>query len=266
MRIPGEILKKYVRFEDPQLNGFYVCWICPEQRPAMSSVPISPVKIKKFKNGEWIEKEQVLGWIGPLPVYSLDELQNEQEQADVICYAIGTKESIKTESFKAGPFNQSIETMFIEGQPGDYVFELHPVSKPKVIHEWSKKENRWLKFKGGDLIGTSPSKNFKRRKKGRKKAEITDKKDTGKCYWYKGTKKQAANGFKGCEKDEVPMIGTKGKIKGEIIWNFNPFWDNPFPEFIWNGKAWDVLSPAQTEKIKTVTKRMKMKYKNTKEK
>jgi hypothetical protein len=264
MRIPGEILKKYVHFGKPTLNGNYLCWINPPQKDksAWSAIPISPIKIKEFKDEKWNQPESVLAWIGPLPNYSIDELVNEADDSDLIAFAIGTKEQAKKGAFTQGPFIESIHAQLCTGREGDYVFELHPKRLPKPIKEWSQNEQKFLKIKDSTKTSTKVPKKFKRRKKDKKKAI----KDNGKCYWYKGTKKQAAKGFIGCEKAEVPMINTKGKTKGELIWNFNPFWDNPFPEFIWNGKTWNVLSPIQTEKIKKVLKRMKGKYQKNEKK
>jgi hypothetical protein len=266
MKIPGEILKKYVRFGKPELNGKYLCWVKPDPNnlSAWSSIPISPIKIKEFKIDKWNPPaEIVLAWIGPLPNYSLDELVNEADDSDLIAFAIGTKEGAKQGTFKQGPFIESIHAQLCIGNKGDFIFELHPKLLPKPIKEWSENEQKFIKIKDTPKTNTKVRKTFKRSKK-RKKKVI---KDNGKCYWYKGTKKEAAKNFKGCQKAEVPMIDTKGKIKGEIIWNYNPFWDNPFPEFIWNGKTWDVLSPEQTDKIKKVTLRMKEKYqKNDKKK
>jgi hypothetical protein len=264
MRIPGEILKKYVRFGKPTLNGNYLCWIQPpkDEISAWSTIPIAPIKIKEFKNEKWCSSDYVvLAWIGPLPNYSIDELVNEADEADLIAYAIGTPEGAKKGKYKQGPFIEGIHAQLCTGQDGDYIFELHPNKLPKATDKWSRDEKRFLKIKDTTETNTKTPKKFKRRKKNKKKPI----KDNGKCYWYKGTKKQAAKGFLGCEKAKVPMINTKGKIKGELIWNFNPFWDNPFPEFIWNGENWDVLTPVQTAKIKNLIKRMKKKYKNKKE-
>jgi hypothetical protein len=260
MRIPGEILKKYVRFGNPTLNGNYLCWIQPpkEELSAWSTIPIAPIQIKEFKDNKWCRSDRiVLAWIGPLPNYSIDELINEADDADLIAYAIGTKDQAKKGEFTQGPFIESVHAQLCTGQDGDYVFELHPKRLPKPIRIWSNDEQKFIKIKGSLKSKADAPKKFKRAKKGKKKPI----KDNGKCYWYKGTKKQAAQGFPKCQKSEVPMLHTKGTTKGELIWNFSPFWDNPFPEFIWDGKGWDVLSPVQTDKIKKVLKRMKGKYK-----
>lgn len=264
MKLPGEILKKYVRFGNPTLNGNYLCWIQPkkEEISAWSTIPIAPIKIKEFKDNKWCRPDYiVLAWIGPLPNYSTEELINDADDSDLIAYAIGTKENAKKGSFKQGPFIESVQAQLCTADKGDYIFELHPEQLPKPIKEWSENEQKFVKIKEKPETSTKVPKKFKRRKKAKKKAI----KDNGKCYWYKGTKKQAAKNFPNNEKYESPPLHTKSKIKGELIWNFNPFWDNPFPEFIWTGKSWDVLSVKQSDKIKNLIKRMKAKYKREKQ-
>jgi hypothetical protein len=262
MRIPGEILKKYVKFGSPAVNGQYVCWVKPEQTPKMSAIPISPIKIKEYLNGEWNIPEQVIAWLGPLPVYSIDELFNEGDEADLIGYAIGTKEGMKKDRYKQGPFNESIQTQFTYGEPGDYVFELHPNKLPKIIKMWSENDGKWVKFNGSIETDTKPKMKFKRLKKGRKKESGKDS-----FWWIKGTKKQAAQGFKGIKKDELPLdhlkTKTKSGKKGEIIWNCSTYWGIPFPEFIWNGKDWKKPTLEQIDKIQNIVKRLMVKYEKT---
>lgn len=266
MRIPGEILKKYVKFGSPAVNGQYVCWVKPKETPKMSFITTAPIKIKEYMDGEWGFPEHVIAWIGPLPVYSLDELFNEGDDADLIAYGISTKDGIKKNQFKQGPFNESIQTQFTFGEPGDYVFELHPNQLPKIIKMWSETDGKWVKFNDTQQSDTKvpPKKKtkFKRLKKGGKKKDS--------FWWIKGTKKQAAQGFKGIQKDESPLDNlktksTKGK-KGEIIWNCSTYWDAPFPEFIWEGNDWKKPTLEQVSKIQNIVKRLKRKYEKKRQK
>ncbi len=252
MRIPGEVLKKYVRFGSPSLSGHYVCWLKPKDTPKMSCIPISPIRIKEYSNGKWLSPDHVLSWLGPLPVYALDELIEEGDKADLIAYVIGTKEGAKKQQFKKGPFNESIYTQFEEGEPGDFVFEVHPNKDPKIIKQWSIDDDKWIKYN-----------KIKRTSKFKRKINVQEKEETH-FWWTKGTKKQAALGFQGCEKTDLPITKVQG-TKGEIIWNCSTHWDYPYPDFIWNGSSWDNPEPKQANKIQNIVKRLMDKYEKKKE-
>ena len=269
MKIPGEILKKYVKFGSPQLNGKYLCWIKPQDTPKMSVIPIAPIKVKTFENNYWIEPEQIIAWIGPLPVYSIDELFNEGQEADLIAYAIGTKEGAKKHAFKQGPFSESLDTQFQYGKPGDYVYELRPNALPKIIKYWDLDEQKWAKFKGSQETNTKAPKVRPKKTKGFKRLK-KNKKGKDSFWWIKGTKKEAAKeaiqGYKNKPKLILPITELPGETKGEIIWNCSVYWALPFPEFIWDGKEWKKPTLDQVQKIQNVVKRLMTKYGKNKKK
>lgn len=258
MRIPGEILKKYIRFGSPSISGRYLCWLKPQHKPSISVIPISPIKIKEYSNGKWVLPDFVLSWMGPLPVYALDELIEQGDKTDLLAYGIGTIQGAKQNQFKKGPFNESIDTQFESGEAGDYVFELRPNQEPKPTKRWDVDDERWV------IIGEKKVKKITKFKRKNKDQKNQKDQNENHFWWSIGTKKQAALGFRGCDCSATPILKKQGVKKGSIIWNCSDYWKIPYPDFVWNGKEWENPISKQAYKIQNIVQRLMDKYEKKK--
>jgi len=255
MKLPGEIFKKHIRAGEPSLNGWYVCYTIPEKKSAWSAIPMTEIKTKLFSKNKWAQPDHVIGWIGPLPVFSLDELQGElgSESTDE-AYAIGTlKEGMKGQ-FKDGPFYESVQISFCEGEPGDYAFILNSrKTNPIPFKRWSETMSKWVKIKDKKKGKGKLVQGMKRSKKTQESSSLP---------YYIGTKKQAAfqSYLAGPFYDiNKAMKINCGRHKGDIIWMIFEG-DNPFPERIWNESKWEIIDIVKIRKIEKTVRILRKKY------
>lgn len=252
MKIPGEIFKKHINAGKPSINGWYVCYIRPDKRSAWNAVPMTVIKTKLWSDDKWAQADHVIGWMGPLPVFSLDEIQGELgPESESSAYAIGTLKGGKQSQFTGGPFDESIRFMFEDGEPGEYCFELNSrKSEPTPILRWSESLAKWVKL-------DNKCKPIKIRKNRKNKVVQSY------LPYYIGTKKQAASDkykygpYNGLM--EALSVDIKKQKKGLILWMI--FEGNaPFPERIWDGAGWEILDIVKIRKIEKIIKILRNKY------
>lgn len=145
---PGEQLKNKIETGEPKINGQYLCWVKPFEDEAIDWFPLAYIRIINFNEGQFMSGEIVLGWFGPLPVLSQDELDNYLPAASgLTLFFIGTKERAKLNRFEHGPFYRPIQYVNIRGNENLFVFQVNSrLSSHKIIKQWESKNNRWVEY------------------------------------------------------------------------------------------------------------------------
>lgn len=128
----------------PKKNGVYVTYIELHDEIKYKY----PDKILlTYINGVWnyprsdqFFRGNVLGWIGPLPSPTIDELNKT-----VVKYAIGN--DLTKESFHTGPFDTLQQALNECGCNGDYLFKLFMNKKSKPIYKATTKGWERVRFR-----------------------------------------------------------------------------------------------------------------------
>lgn len=140
---PGEYLQRKIQTDTPLISGTYLCFIKPDPPEAWNHFPICRMGLIDFKEDQWQESKIILGWIGPLPVLSLDELEDfSPRDSGLILYFIGYMDDSELFIFEKGPFYQSIDAKFQEGEAGQFIYQVNSrTAKSVPISEW--KDGNW---------------------------------------------------------------------------------------------------------------------------
>jgi len=155
---PGEHLQKKIQTGEPPMDGAYICYSKPSDCEAIDSFPLAVMSVINFHKHKWASGKIVLGWIGPLPVLSNDELcEYTPNKAGLILFYIGTKEKGLLNQFKSGPYYRPIYYVNVKGNEDLYVFEVNSrTTKPKIIKMWDERNNRWIDYAKKKKITTWP--------------------------------------------------------------------------------------------------------------
>lgn len=135
------MLELKIKNGNPPENGMYVVYV---DHRYVCAYPDK--KLLMYVNGRWgyLNSDQnfrgkVHGWIGPLPMPSLKDLNSD------IKYAIAILPDGLHGSFQDGPFDTLDEAEDTIGEKGQYIFELDLENDAEVIRKWSEKKQKWLK-------------------------------------------------------------------------------------------------------------------------
>jgi len=170
MIIPGKALLKHIEYGHPKNNGVYFVYYKPKDTRAMGSTfPIANYEIININKGKNVKKMNILAYIGPLPILTLDELENDykDEELSLHVYCIGTLKGALKSNWKEGPFHEDILATLQFGEKGDYIFEVNQrTTLPKPLSRYSEKHSKFINIK-------NPTKTLKKLKKLRKQAKTT---------------------------------------------------------------------------------------------
>lgn len=172
-KIPGRMLLKHVEYGYPKWNGLYLIYYKPKDTRAMGNTfPIASYTLINIDKGRNARKLNILAYIGPLPVLTLDELENGYKYNDLSLhvYCIGTLKGAAKGSWKEGPYGEDILATLQGGEKGDYIFEINQrTTLPKPISKYSPKYHKFINIKNL----TKTIKKLKRLKKQANKAPFT---------------------------------------------------------------------------------------------
>ena len=100
-------------------------------------------KLLMWSGGRWCYpssdqffRGNVLGWIGPLPSPTIEDLIGPK-------YAIGTEESASKGAFHFGPYDSLERARQEYGDDGEFIYKLKD-GKAKKIAKWCPKKEKWL--------------------------------------------------------------------------------------------------------------------------
>lgn len=150
---PGEAFQKYIETGQPRLNGKYLCYC--KATVTFEAIPICPVRLINFRDGHWINcPEMVLGWVGPLPSISYDELWASMEDGTgikdccLLVYVIGPESTGETgNSFRHGPFYDLGEAKMKMGKPGEYIWQFNSRKTGAVkMAIWDEDPSSWVEI------------------------------------------------------------------------------------------------------------------------
>lgn len=149
---PGERLQKFIQTGKPIINGHYLCFCTPLDNDAVSiTMPMSVPYVLYYDGKEWASWQSmtygvVLGWIGPLPALSLDELMYyTPDEAPLTLFYIGNKEDATIFRFSTGPYYNYFNAFCQKGKKGQYIFQLN--SRKTKATKWAKWNNKLKKWK-----------------------------------------------------------------------------------------------------------------------
>jgi len=161
MIIPGKIFKKYIKVKPPTISGWYLCYVKPKERDAIDHFPIAQMEVIRFNKGKWLKSVMVVGWMGALPVLSLDKLDDFSPfESGLILFFIGTEEEAETENFKMGAFYRESEVFLQEGKDGQFIYQMN--SRTSKLIRISKWNGKWKRLKRVKTIKKTKSASIKR--------------------------------------------------------------------------------------------------------
>ena len=156
INIPGKALLKYVEHGLPKINGVYFAYYKPIRERAMSNTfPIASYCTVVFDDGKWVSNKNILAFLGPLPVLTLDEIdsQYKKQELSLHVYCIGTLQGAVNGTWLQGPFNQSLFLSLIGGEKGEYGFEINQrTTLPNPITRYSEKHDKWIKIQNPKVV------------------------------------------------------------------------------------------------------------------
>ena len=92
---PGSTLQRQIQTGEPPLMGLYLVFI-KRTNDAWDHMPMAEPEIAYFDGYKWNRKAFVVGWVGPLPNMSLDELQEHApDKAPITLFFISTLKLMK---------------------------------------------------------------------------------------------------------------------------------------------------------------------------
>lgn len=145
--IPGQLLKKRLEFGKPILDGLYLIY-CHYTLPSSKEIfPTAGMFIATFSKGKWTGSTNVLAWIGPLPVLSLDELTDNKECV-ATCFYTGTLKGMAKHNPSTGPHFQYRIADLTKGQKGEFIFECNTHKTiPNPLAKYSTKKSKFIELK-----------------------------------------------------------------------------------------------------------------------
>lgn len=148
-RFPWEIFVKHIQVGTPELDGIYLCYYKPHPPLAHDNFPMAGMKVASYYKGAWGCGEMVIGFMGPLPTLSLDELVQEG-QCLVKQFVVGTlKEAAKNE-YRTAYFPQYILAVLDSTikKKGDFIFEVNThKGLPIPLSKYNENTNKWEPLK-----------------------------------------------------------------------------------------------------------------------
>lgn len=154
-KFPGQILQKYIQTGKPTFQGHYICFCTPIDEEANSSTfPMSKHNVLYWNGKKWMPWQTnaygvVLGWIGPLPNLSLDEMMDfAPNEAALTLFFIGYEEDSTIFKFSSGPHYSYFSAFLNPGKKGQFIFQLNS-RKTKAIKwaKWSTKTKKWKRIR-----------------------------------------------------------------------------------------------------------------------
>lgn len=240
---------KYIETGPPMISGFYVCFVRPVNDEAWESAfPISRCKIVYYtlQEEKWACGDVVLGWIGPLPAISLDELDDHVPcEAGLILYFIGPKDKAKELVFDQGPFYQMISASLTSANDGDYLWQLHSrKTKANKVAKWNEDDGKW------EWLKTFPSYYDKYKRK-----------DNEPWEYVVSTKKGIVTKeyHKPCNNIQAAMGSYQGMGKGHFIWEY--FKGKYEPRYRWKD-GWSPVNAMERNKVLKMVKIIEKKTTN----
>ena len=138
-------LQKMIETGEPKITGDYICFY-KVPNDAWDWMPMAHTKVARWQGGKWWCGEQVLGFIGPLPNMSLDELHGmNPDSSSLLMFFKSTKENGKKMQFDDGPYMRIFSASAAPGEKGEYIF-LVDSRKTKAIpfRKWSVAKKKWV--------------------------------------------------------------------------------------------------------------------------
>ena len=142
MQVPGQILMKHIKFGEPEIDGMYMCYYKPFPPLAHDNFPMAGMIVVNYFKGKWSTGKNIIAFIGPLPVLSLDELVNNNECQGVNFYT-GTLKDAAKGNFNTGPHTQLILANLNGLKKGEFVFDVntHKSIPVPLVKYSTKREN-----------------------------------------------------------------------------------------------------------------------------
>lgn len=252
INIPGKALLKYVKYGLPKISGVYFVYYKTKDPGAMSSTFPAALTTKcVFNKGKWISNKQILAFIGPLPVLTLDEIEEgyKKEDLSLHVYCTGTLKNAMQGKWKEGPFQDDISPLCSKGEKGDYVFEVNQrTTIPVPINFYSEKAGKWLKVKNTNLTIQKMKKLNKEGKKRTKSSKTTESSKAKTHYVVCTVPQMHKGGFSVVQN----IIGAFGQLaeKGEYIFEISE--ERVLPVYQWKN-GWKNLS---NKKVRAIRKRI----------
>lgn len=247
-RIPGKMLLKHIQYGHPKFNGIYFVYYKPKDTRAMSSTfPIANYEIVNINKGKNIKNLNILAYIGPLPILTLDELENgfKDEELSLHVYCIGTLKGASKSNWKEGPFHEDILAILQSGEKGDYVFEINQrTTLPKPISKFSTKYDKFINIKKPNIT----IKKLKKLMKQAKNKPYIEKFEIGEYIvaTMKGIKTQK---YKERTFDIIKAMGVVPKKKNTYIFEIRE--QGIIPIHGWN-HGWNNLSDQKVRDIRHI--------------
>jgi hypothetical protein len=150
IRIPGEELIKFLKYDQPVMNGIYLVYYKLKNPRAWSSTfQRTEMALLEFRKGKWVEPLNVLGYMGPFPILTEDELLNRENHLHI--FTISTLKKAANLVWTQGPFVESIDIQMQEGKEGDFGFEYNLKNTlPNTIKRYSKTHQKFINIKNPD--------------------------------------------------------------------------------------------------------------------
>lgn len=243
----GKRFLKHVQYGFPKLNGVYFVYHKPNRPSAMGSAfPTASYDIDIISEGKSGKRLNILAYIGPLPILTLDEIATEYEDQEINLhvYYVGTLKGALLNKWIHGPFHESIFAQCKDGKPGDYIFEVNQrTTFPKPIMRYSEKHQKFRFVKNESKVIAK----MKKLKKQLKDQPYHKKYKRGDFLisTVKGIK--ILKPYK-VKDNIINAIGVVPKKNNSYIFEINE--RGIFPVMKWKN-GWDYLSNELTRKIRT---------------
>lgn len=263
-RFPGQNLQKLIRTDMPVISGHYLCYVTPQEYvEAWDAWPIAEMKVFFFDHGDkrWGAGYNILGWVGPLPVMSLDELAcRTPQEAGIILYFIGNEEDALIFKFDSGPYYKFITASLQPGKEGQCIYRLNSrKTKPEISAIWNIDTKKWedsplLLAERKRKQSDNASKTSKPPEKGSPPWELSD--------YVVGTTKQIATKMyhKQCEEYQDAFGTYLDMKKGYYIWELKR--KHYIPTYQWND-GWGGVPTKQQIKLMKMVKVIEKKRANS---
>jgi len=145
LKVPGEIFLKHIQFGKPSYAGVYLCFYKPSGRPAHDNFPIAGMTVANYSDGAWGSRENILAFIGPLPVLSLDELA-VNNKCEIRSFCIGTLKQAASNKWASFNHPQYILAYLKQEhrKKGNFIFELNShKSMPIPLSRYNPETDKW---------------------------------------------------------------------------------------------------------------------------
>jgi len=147
-RPPGEFLQKQIQTGEPKFMGKYIVFYTVKN-DAWDCFPMAIPDLIDYDGEKWNVKRHVIGWIGPLPNLSIDELQDfAPNEAPVTLFFISTPKLAKKEIYTDGPYYRLLAAKCTKGSKGQCIYEVNfRKTKHKLLCKWRESSQKWVQVK-----------------------------------------------------------------------------------------------------------------------